>query len=61
MRGPPLTPPKEGKDCGNVMLAKLAGIDWGPSCVGVTKYEGKDCGEKDNSVLKSFDNFWKVV
>jgi hypothetical protein len=26
MRGPPLTPPKEGKDCGNVILAKLAGI-----------------------------------
>jgi hypothetical protein len=26
MRGPPLTPPKEGKDCGDVILAKLAGI-----------------------------------
>ena len=40
MRGPPLTPPKEGKDCGNVILAKLAGIEWGPSCVGMTKNEG---------------------
>jgi hypothetical protein len=31
---------------GNVLVAKLAGIEWGPSCVGMTKMRERIAGRK---------------